>query len=196
MKALAFLAVLLVSGCMGAPAFAARFPDTYDREIEAAARRYWPGVPWRLWKAQLWQESRLRPDARSPVGAQGIAQFMPATWAEITRAMGWTNVSPLLAGPAIEAGAFYMARLRRHWIQQGAGIDDTQRLAQASYNAGQGSIRRAARACGPRADGREFETEWAKVATCLPGITGRHSAETIGYVRLIARWFAEMEISR
>ncbi|MCG6494994.1 bifunctional lytic transglycosylase/C40 family peptidase [Kitasatospora sp. A2-31] len=31
--------------------------------------------------AQLYQESGFDPGARSPVGAQGMAQFMPATWA-------------------------------------------------------------------------------------------------------------------
>ncbi|MCM0018443.1 MAG: transglycosylase SLT domain-containing protein [Tagaea sp.] len=195
MRAVFALAALL-AGLVASPASAQRFPDRYDPAIEAAARHYWPGVPWRLWKAQLWQESGLRADAVSPVGAKGIAQFMPATWAEITRAMGRTDVHPFLAEPAIEAGAFYMAQLRRHWQRQGAGAADTHRLAQASYNAGQGSIRRAARSCGPRGDGREFETDWAKVAECLPAITGKHAAETIGYVRQIARWFAMMEIAR
>ena len=31
--------------------------------------------------AQLAQESGWNPNATSPAGAQGIAQFMPATWA-------------------------------------------------------------------------------------------------------------------
>jgi len=188
--------VALALAVFATPAAAQRFPDRYDAAIEAAAARHWPGVPWRLWKAQLWQESRLTPDAVSPAGARGIAQFMPATWSEITRAMGLVDVHPAMAEPAIEAGAFFMARLRKQWTPAAPDPGDLHRLAQASYNAGPGNIRRAARACGPRADGREMETDWAKVALCLPAITGPHSAETTGYVRLIARWFAAMELVR
>ncbi|MFZ5538149.1 MAG: transglycosylase SLT domain-containing protein [Pseudomonadota bacterium] len=52
----------------------------YRHRVEQAAARAW-GVeasPARL-AAQLHQESSWRADARSHVGAQGIAQFMPAT---------------------------------------------------------------------------------------------------------------------
>ena len=52
----------------------------YRHRVEQAAARVW-GVdasPARL-AAQLHQESGWRPDARSHVGAGGIAQFMPAT---------------------------------------------------------------------------------------------------------------------
>lgn len=195
MRRTAFGAALAGVLALAGGASAQRFPDRYDTEIEGAAARWWPGLPWRLWKAQLWQESRLNPNARSPVGALGLAQFMPGTWAEISRAMGMAAADPRMAGPAIEAGAFYMAKLRRHWSGNGAKGDDTQRLAQASYNAGQGNIRRAARACAPDGAG-EFATAWAVVATCLPAITGRHSAETLGYVRLIAKWHLLMETNR
>lgn len=62
---------------------AVRVPDaafTYRRMIEQAAVDVW-GVdasPARL-AAQIHQESGYRPRAKSGVGAQGLAQFMPAT---------------------------------------------------------------------------------------------------------------------
>lgn len=56
-----------------------------------------PGVDWRLLKAQYYQESHLKPNAVSPVGAAGVAQFMPATWRQISRELGYGNVSPHLA---------------------------------------------------------------------------------------------------
>lgn len=37
------------------------------------------GCPSATFAAQIHQESRWNPDAKSPVGAQGMAQFMPAT---------------------------------------------------------------------------------------------------------------------
>jgi len=51
----------------------------YDKLIQQATEQYFPEADWRLIKAQLYQESRLNPQARSPAGALGIAQFMPAT---------------------------------------------------------------------------------------------------------------------
>lgn len=54
--------------------------ETYDglfQEAEADT-----GISWLLLKAQAMQESRLKPDVVSRRGAQGLAQFMPRTWAE------------------------------------------------------------------------------------------------------------------
>lgn len=161
------------------------FPDRYDREIRAAAGRWWPGVPWRLWKAQLYQESRLDPAAVSSAGARGLAQFMPATWAEIAPALGYGLVSPHLAGPAIKAGAYYMARLRKGWSSP-RPADDRHKLAQASYNAGMGNLLAAQRVCGGA-------LLYAEIIACLPDVTGRHAAETITYVERIRRWWTMME---
>lgn len=160
------------------------FPSTYDREIRQAAEQWWPGIPWQLWKAQLYQESRLDPNAQSGVGAQGLAQFMPGTWTEVSRALGYGVVDRRLAGPAIAGGAYYMAQLRRQWSQADL---ERHRFAAASYNAGAGNIRRAQRACQGAAD-------WPGASACLDQITGRHAAETTGYVRQIWRWFAMMGV--
>ena len=67
----------------------------FDKEIESAVKRFSPGRDPDLLKAQLWQESRFRVDAVSPVGAQGVAQFMPATWQEQTAKLGIAG-SPLM----------------------------------------------------------------------------------------------------
>jgi soluble lytic murein transglycosylase-like protein len=49
-----------------------------DIVIEAAERC--PAVSPEILATQIWAESRWDPLAVSPVGAQGIAQFMPPTW--------------------------------------------------------------------------------------------------------------------
>lgn len=140
---------------------------------------------WLAWKAQLWQESRLKPDAVSPVGARGLAQFMPATWRDVSRRMAFPHgTSPHEAAFAIEAGAYYMAQLRGQWRAK-RSEGDRHRLAQASYNAGLGNIVAAQKRCGN-------PNGYAEIIACLPNITGRHSAETIAYVQLIARWRAQM----
>lgn len=171
-----------------APAYssASSFPDRYDRDIEQAAERYLPSIDWRLLKAQFYQESRLDPAAVSPVGAAGVAQFMPGTWLEVSRALGLEGVSPHMAGPAIEAGAYYMARLRSGWSAPRPEAD-RHSLALASYNAGFGSLLAAQRRCG----GTNLYRE---ISPCLPAVTGEYSRETLTYVRRIWRYWTEMVI--
>lgn len=163
------------------------FTDRYDSDIKREVRLYWPDFPfWKAFKAQLIQESRLNPDAISPVGARGLAQFMPATWQEVSQQLGFGIVSPHIASYAIKAGAYYMASLRKRWRL----IDDPDRhsFAQASYNAGAGNINRAKRKC--QAD------TYPQMITCLPAITGNHAKETIGYVQQIERYWHLLEITK
>ena len=181
-NAKAYILAMCAVACMASPA--AAFPDRYDRHIRAAAHTYLPGVDWRLWKAQLYQESLLKPDAVSPVGAAGLAQFMPATWREVVRGTRYEGVAPTVAEAAIDRGAYYMARLRRGWSSR-RPEEDRLKLAQASYNAGFGSLLKAQRKCGNRA-------EYRAIMACLPQVTGHHSKETTTYVRRIWKWFAAM----
>jgi len=162
-----------------------RFSREYDGLIEAAAGRFLPDAPWMLYKGQLYQESLLNPDARSPAGAEGIAQFMPGTAADIFPLLGYGALDRRLAGPAIEAGAYYMARLRRGWSSP-RPWGDRYRLALASYNAGFGNILKAQKACGGPA-------LYEPIMACLPQITGRHAQETLGYAPRIYRWWEQME---
>jgi soluble lytic murein transglycosylase-like protein len=180
------IGLALLMGCT--PASAARIPDRYDAAIERAVERWWPDLPEpALWKAQLWQESRLRPEAVSPVGARGLAQFMPGTWRDAVRALGLGIASPH-DDVAIEAGAWYMAKQRAFWRgRPPRGALERHELGLASYNAGAGNIVKAqARCAGARL--------WAGVAPCLPAVTGgAHARETTGYVELIMRrWWPMM----
>jgi hypothetical protein len=85
-------------------------------------------VPADLLAALLQQESGFNPNARSPAGALGIAQFMPGT----ARGMG---VDPLNPQSAIPGAARYLANAIAH-------NHGNVRLALASYNAGQGAVDR------------------------------------------------------
>jgi soluble lytic murein transglycosylase-like protein len=52
----------------------------YKLDLRRQAQLVWGlDAPVATFAAQIHQESRWRADARSPVGAQGLAQFMPAT---------------------------------------------------------------------------------------------------------------------
>jgi len=150
-------------------------------------KRWWPDVPyWRLWKAQLYQESRLDPAAVSPAGARGLAQFMPGTWRDMTRELAFEG-SPH-DDVAIDAGAYYMAKLRRIWAAERTTLQRHE-LAQASYNAGAGNILKAQKLCG---DARL----WPAVRMCLADVTGAKNArETTTYVERIARWWRALELA-
>lgn len=145
---------------------------------------YLPGIPWKLGKAQLFQESRLDPNARSPVGALGIAQFMPATANEVWAAMGLGVVDRRLAGPSILAWAHYMRTLRKRWQMPDL---ERHKFALGGYNAGNGSIGRAYRLCGN-------PQRWDDLTPCLHRVTGRHANETIGYITSILKWWNQLEL--
>jgi len=92
--------------------------------VEQAAARGLPQMPFvRL----IWRESRFNPNAVSPKGAQGIAQFMPGTADE----RGLDN--PFEPKAAIVHSASLLADLRSEFGNFG--------LAAAAYNAGAERVR-------------------------------------------------------
>ncbi len=98
----------------------ARFRDPILR-----AATHW-NVSAGLLAAQLMAESNFNPFAASGAGAQGIAQFMPAT----ARAYGLRD--PFDAPAAIDAQAHLMSDLLRQF--------GSVSLALAAYNAGPGAV--------------------------------------------------------
>ena len=95
-----------------------------DAAIERAVKTWWGDFRYpEWWKAQLWQESRLDPSAVSPAGARGIAQFMPATWRDVVARLDLPRgADPHEARFAIDAGAYYMASLRRAWYAKRSAL--------------------------------------------------------------------------
>lgn len=158
-------------------------PSLYDDLIKAAVDRYQPCDDWRLFKAQLFCESALVPDAVSPAGARGIAQFMPGTWAEYAPLIGFSDANPFDVKPAIFVGAYYMARLSAQW-RSPRPVADRYSLAAASYNAGLGHLVKAQVEAGGVLD-------YQSIVAQLHTQTGHNSKETIGYVRRIWKtWVA------
>ncbi|WP_210529186.1 lytic transglycosylase domain-containing protein [Rubellimicrobium arenae] len=93
-------------------------------EVAAGAVQLDPGFVARL----LWRESLFDSAAVSPAGAQGIAQFMPATAA--LRGLA----DPFNPAEAILASAAYLGDLRERFGNLG--------LAAAAYNAGEERVAR------------------------------------------------------
>lgn len=80
------------------------------------------GLPTPFFTRLIWRESAFRPDAVSPAGAKGVAQFMPQTASERGLA------DPFDPATAIPASAKLLADLAHHFGNLG--------LAAAAYNAG------------------------------------------------------------
>src|SRR4051794_18619722 len=101
-------------------------PPRFAPALARAAQRW--NVSAALLAAQLYAESGFHPFARSPAGAGGIAQFMPATG----RAYGLSPAERFDPGLAIDAQAHMM----RDLLRQFASVP----LALAAYNAGPGAV--------------------------------------------------------
>ena len=124
--------------------------------------------------AQVRAESGFNPRAANSIGAKGLGQAMPGTWADYIR-RGWVPAGsdPFEPLPAIQGQHAYML-----WLEGRCRGDFYAALG--SYNAGLGSVRKAqslADALG-MADARA----WLRV---LPRVTGAHAAETQAYVQRI-----------
>ena len=99
-------------------------PAAYHEPIVRASQRWNVGAA--LLAAQLYAESNFNPFARSPAGAEGIAQFMPGT------AGAYGLDDPFDAAAAIDAQAHLMRDLLRRF--------GSVPLALAAYNAGPAAV--------------------------------------------------------
>jgi hypothetical protein len=86
------------------------------------------GLPRDFFARLIWKESRFDPNAVSPVGAEGIAQFMPGT----AKMRGLAD--PFDIEQAIPASAKYLAEMKAGYGNLG--------LAAAAYNAGENRVSR------------------------------------------------------
>jgi soluble lytic murein transglycosylase-like protein len=115
------------SAVADAAAAARMVPAAYLAKVEELSRRF--DLSPALIEALVWQESRWQAQARSPVGAQGLAQLMPGT----ARYLGVDAGDPFAN---LEGGARYL----REQIDRFNG--DLEK-ALAAYNAGPGRVAQA-----------------------------------------------------
>ena len=108
----------------------------YDTLVKKYAQKY--GFDWRLLVAQMYQESRFNPKAKSWVGARGLMQVMPRTAKE----MKISNLKDPESG--IKAGVQYLNWVRERFEQE-LSIKDRMWFTLAAYNAGQGHVKDARR---------------------------------------------------
>jgi murein DD-endopeptidase MepM/ murein hydrolase activator NlpD len=121
----------------GQPSTELHLPARYASLVEQAAATC-PGLPALVLGAQLQTESNWDPGARSPAGAQGVAQFLPGTWASWgIDGNGDGRADPTNPADAIPAAARYDCYLLSRVRPLGG---DSLALMLAAYNAGPGAV--------------------------------------------------------
>lgn len=136
---------------------------------------------WLMLASFAFQESGFDQDARSPVGAIGVMQVMPATAAD--RAVGIPNIEDLESN--VHAGTKYLFVLRGHYFSDEA-IDPTERMlfTMAGYNAGPNRINRLRRVAAAR--GLDPNVWFNNVELVVAAQVGR---EPVTYVGNIYRYY-------
>lgn len=180
-------ALLVLSTCVGGPAYAQQRPAIpaasalHRHRVEQVTAEVWGvhGSSARL-AAQLHQESAWRDRARSPVGAQGIAQFMPAT----AKWMG--EVFPEQLGafdPWDPVQAIHAAALYNRWLYDRVQPWGHTRLSECSrwaftlrgYNGGETWLMRER---GLTIAGRGDPNDWRSVERFRSRGTAAHRENT------------------
>jgi soluble lytic murein transglycosylase-like protein len=141
--------------------------------------------------AQAVQESRFNSLAVSPMGAVGLAQFMPATATQVGNELkpklalfkdGFDRQNPI---QSIWAQTYYMNKLYGQWTTKRSNLGKLE-LAFASYNAGLGNILDAQKAS-------KNLTNWNDIKLHLSKVTGKNSLETISYVDYIIKYASDVQ---
>lgn len=160
-------------GCPSKPSIGTVF--NVSRWIIQSSTEY--GVPVSLMTALVRQESIFCNSARSPVGAIGFAQLMPATATDVTRMIYQKTkrvMTPQKARDNIELGAAYLAHML---ITFNGNIEHAVR----AYNGGPTHVKRVL------AD----KTEEKK---CLKsGFVTKYHCETEGYVRHVLNYREKLQ---
>lgn len=121
--------------------FMYKFPETLLPEVEAAATKH--DIDPLLLKALVSVESRANPKARSPKGAMGLTQLMPAT----AKRFGVSNAYDPRQN--LNGGARYLRELLTLFR------DDVQ-LALAAFNAGENAVIRYGHRIPPYAETERY----------------------------------------
>jgi soluble lytic murein transglycosylase-like protein len=157
--------------------------DRYDDTFRKYSKRFFGvGFDWQYFKAQGLAESGLEPTATSRVGAKGIMQLMPGTYALIK---GKRAEFGAIDDPEwnIAAGIMHSRGLWNRWNDHSSN-DERLRFMWAAYNAGEGTILRAKNVA--RSEQLDDRT-WGSIEAVAPKVQRWRYRETIPYVHKIEK---------
>jgi len=135
--------------------------------------------------AQGYQESQLNQNAKSPVGAIGVMQLMPATGAEL----GVGDIHAI--EPNIHGGAKYMDQLMSKYFPDASFSEGNRPLfAFASYNCGPGNVAKSRKEAAKR--GLDPDKWFNNVEVVVAEKIG---TETTTYVRNIYKYYVAYRLT-
>lgn len=140
-------------------------PDQYRQDLADAAAH--SGISQSVLAAQIQQESGWKEDAVSHRGAQGLAQFMPGTWAE------YGQGDPFNGHDAIRAQGAYMKALYDQVSSLSSDPKTRIQLTLAAYNAGPGAVL-TAKGIPPFSETQDY------VRVIMDAAQGTYSADCAG----------------
>jgi membrane-bound lytic murein transglycosylase MltF len=143
------------------------------------------GLDYLLMAAQGYQESQLNQEVKSPVGAIGVMQVMPATGKEL-------KVGDIRQTEAnIHAGVKYMRFMQDEYFKDEPKMDSLNKLLLtfASYNAGPGRVRQLRREAEKR--GLDPDVWFGNVEQIASERIGR---ETVTYVSNIYKYYVAYKL--
>lgn len=160
----------------------------YRGELTRNARAVWGlNAPVATFAAQIHQESRWRADAVSPVGAQGMTQFMPSTtrWIAGAYPAELADAAPFNPAWAMRA----LIQYDRHLWARIAAANACDRMAMtlSAYNGGLGWVYRDQRRAA--AGGADRQRWFGQVERFNAGRSAAAFRENRGYPRVILRTF-------
>lgn len=160
-----------------------RAAQQYRATLTRAAHATWGmDAPVSVLAAQIHTESGWNNEARSPVGAQGLAQFMPST------ARWLPSVAPETGKPEPFNPGWSLRALCTYdkWLwERNSGANDYERMAftLSAYNGGQGWVNRDKKLARQR--GLDATRWFEAVATVNAGRSAAAWKENRNYPRLI-----------
>lgn len=168
---------LVKKGVMFGPGFFTSGNAEWDKAIAEQSKV--KGLDPALMFAQLLQESRFNPNAKSPAGAEGLAQFMPGT------ARRFNLANPYDPVESIRANADYMRELLSKFNQFGNATS----LALAGYNAGEN---RDSLRAGRIPNIRETQ-DYVKIITSVRDMIGKIDTATQTATNLTSDWIVNLQ---
>ncbi len=168
---------------------AAKATSQYDDTFRKYGKRYFgPAFDWHYFKAQAMAESNLDANATSYVGARGLMQLMPSTYAMIqTKRPEFGPINDPEWN--IAAGIMHDRYLWKLWSKQ---VSEEERLNYmfSSYNAGEGTLARAMKV----AQAQQLDhLRWSNIESIAPTVPRWRYRETLGYVRKIDGYYGSLK---